>query len=227
VDASKPESLVNLTGSVGGVLLTSKAFLAAGVALLAHVLGTATHGHAAAIMLAAAIACGYVYQGPPFRHDNGRPLPLSLHLVHPAPCACCMSTSSVTTSTPGAGAALVVPLLPHTHMYHTTCRVSLLQAELPWTGGAAVLHCIWAARHASLLSCTQWTADSCSCAPAGVAGWLLGWCYNQRHPVLQPLAPDRGRCLGGQAVTARAHRHGACVCGEQLVATLLCALLSS
>jgi hypothetical protein len=70
VDKTKRESVVNLTGSRRGVLLAAKAFLAAGLWLLAAAIGAAHDGRVAA-MLAAAIACGYLYQGPPFRWVAG------------------------------------------------------------------------------------------------------------------------------------------------------------
>lgn len=68
VDVHKAESVVNLTGNRTGVLLLSKLFLAAGLGLLSSSIAAATQtdGRVTA-MLAAAIACGYVYQGPPFR----------------------------------------------------------------------------------------------------------------------------------------------------------------
>ncbi|GIL60286.1 hypothetical protein Vafri_14916 [Volvox africanus] len=72
VDASKPESIVNLLG--GGpknrraVLLLAKSLLVAGVALLAHLISSAPGGDLRpAALLAFSIACGYIYQGPPFR----------------------------------------------------------------------------------------------------------------------------------------------------------------
>jgi 1,4-dihydroxy-2-naphthoate octaprenyltransferase len=66
VDVAKPESVVNLTGNRTAVLLLSKLFLAAGVGLLGASIAAAHDGRVAA-MLGAAICCGYVYQGPPFR----------------------------------------------------------------------------------------------------------------------------------------------------------------
>ncbi|GLI70846.1 hypothetical protein VaNZ11_015857 [Volvox africanus] len=72
VDASKPESVVNLLG--GGpknhraVLLLANSLLAGGVALLAHLISSAPGGDfRPAGLLAFSIACGYIYQGPPFR----------------------------------------------------------------------------------------------------------------------------------------------------------------
>ncbi|GIL80478.1 hypothetical protein Vretifemale_9679 [Volvox reticuliferus] len=72
VDASKPESVVNLLG--GGpknrraVLLLAKSLLVAGVALLAHLISSAPGGDLRPVgLLAFSIACGYIYQGPPFR----------------------------------------------------------------------------------------------------------------------------------------------------------------
>jgi 1,4-dihydroxy-2-naphthoate octaprenyltransferase len=66
VDQSKPESVVNLTGNRPAVLLLSKAFLAAGVGVLSWGISSAADP-AVAPLLGAAICCGYLYQGPPFR----------------------------------------------------------------------------------------------------------------------------------------------------------------
>jgi 1,4-dihydroxy-2-naphthoate octaprenyltransferase len=51
------------------VLLTAKLFLAAGLSLLAGNINTA-HDPRVLAMLGAAIVCGYVYQGPPFRYGG-------------------------------------------------------------------------------------------------------------------------------------------------------------
>lgn len=83
MDASKPESFVNLTGSVAGVLAAAMAALAAGLALLAAGVGGAGDARVPA-MLGAAIACGYLYQGPPFRCVAGD-----------AACACHVLRASV------------------------------------------------------------------------------------------------------------------------------------
>ena len=48
------------------MLLLAKALLLAGVGLLGHLIAGCGDGRPAA-MLAFSIACGYVYQGPPFR----------------------------------------------------------------------------------------------------------------------------------------------------------------
>jgi hypothetical protein len=66
VDKNKAESVVNLTGSAGRVLAAATVFLGAGLGLLGGSLGAA-HAPHAVNMLLAAVACGYVYQGPPFR----------------------------------------------------------------------------------------------------------------------------------------------------------------
>jgi 2-carboxy-1,4-naphthoquinone phytyltransferase len=66
VDSTKPESVVNLTGSRPLVLTVSLLFLAAGLSLLARFTTAAGDARVLA-MLAFSIACGYVYQGPPFR----------------------------------------------------------------------------------------------------------------------------------------------------------------
>ncbi|KAF6265571.1 UbiA prenyltransferase family-domain-containing protein [Scenedesmus sp. NREL 46B-D3] len=76
VDVHKHESFVNITGNRNGVLLTAKLFLAAGLSLLAANINTA-HDPRVLSMLGAAIVCGYVYQGPPFRFSYkglGEPL---------------------------------------------------------------------------------------------------------------------------------------------------------
>ena len=69
VDKSKRESVVNLTGGKKGLVLAiANLFLVAGVGLLsALIISAGTGGTAPAAMLAVAIACGYLYQGPPFR----------------------------------------------------------------------------------------------------------------------------------------------------------------
>lgn len=66
VDVSKPESVVALTGSLPLVFWSSLGFLAAGVSLLLRQIA-ATGDSRVTVMLALAISCGYVYQGPPFR----------------------------------------------------------------------------------------------------------------------------------------------------------------
>ncbi|KAG1664632.1 hypothetical protein FOA52_011769 [Chlamydomonas sp. UWO 241] len=66
VDKSKRESVVNLTGNRTGVLVAANALLLGGVSLLYALLAGGGDARPAA-MLAGAIACGYVYQGPPFR----------------------------------------------------------------------------------------------------------------------------------------------------------------
>ncbi|KAK3284868.1 hypothetical protein CYMTET_7506 [Cymbomonas tetramitiformis] len=67
VDLEKKESVVNLTGgNKEGVLKIAHAFLLGGVALLAYA-GKAAGDVRVAWMLAAAIAIGHIYQGPPFR----------------------------------------------------------------------------------------------------------------------------------------------------------------
>lgn len=71
VDQHKAESVVNLTGNRIGVLLLSKLFLLAGLGLLGSSIAAAADVRVSA-MLAAAIACGYVYQGPPFRWVESR-----------------------------------------------------------------------------------------------------------------------------------------------------------
>ncbi|GAX79957.1 hypothetical protein CEUSTIGMA_g7396.t1 [Chlamydomonas eustigma] len=66
VDKTKRESVVNLTGNRNLVLLVANVFLLAGVGLLLTLV-TANGDMRPVMMLTAAIACGYVYQGPPFR----------------------------------------------------------------------------------------------------------------------------------------------------------------
>lgn len=67
MDATKPESVVNLTGNWSLVFWLSIAFLVLGVSLLARLI-TIGGDMRVAGMLAFSIACGYVYQGPPFRY---------------------------------------------------------------------------------------------------------------------------------------------------------------
>lgn len=122
VDAAKAESVVNLTGSRGGVLAAAKLFLAAGAWLLATAIGAGAAGDARVpAMLAAAVACGYVYQGPPFRLSYkglGEPLcfaafgPLAtpafyLTLAQQQGAAAAVTAAAATGSS--AAAALAVP----------------------------------------------------------------------------------------------------------------------
>ncbi|GMH36254.1 hypothetical protein BSKO_04122 [Bryopsis sp. KO-2023] len=65
-DEAKPESVVNLTGNRSVVLAGSIVALIAGIGLLATSLGTPNFSTSLGL-LAFSIACGYVYQGPPFR----------------------------------------------------------------------------------------------------------------------------------------------------------------
>jgi 1,4-dihydroxy-2-naphthoate phytyltransferase len=67
VDKTKKESVVNLTGSPTLVLWTANACLAAGVSLLWYLIASIQEPTRPTMMLTGAIACGYVYQGPPFR----------------------------------------------------------------------------------------------------------------------------------------------------------------
>ncbi len=68
VDKTKRESVVNLTGGKKGLVLgIANVFLAAGLTLMGMSLGQAGDSTRPALMLLAAIACGYIYQGPPFR----------------------------------------------------------------------------------------------------------------------------------------------------------------
>jgi len=109
VDKAKHESVVNLLGGrQGAVLAASGVVLAAGLwGLGATVVGTG--GEVPLAMLGAAIACGYVYQGPPFRlsyRGLGEPLcfvsfgPLATVAFH----LCLAGTGPVGLA--GAGAAL-------------------------------------------------------------------------------------------------------------------------
>jgi hypothetical protein len=66
VDRCKPESFVNVTGNRAVVLAAAVGFFVGGVALLGRFIGGAQDPRIG-VMLGLAIACGYVYQGPPFR----------------------------------------------------------------------------------------------------------------------------------------------------------------
>ena len=70
VDAAKAESVVNLTGKRGLVLALANMFLLLGVLWLGRLVSI-TRDVRVGVMLAVAIACGYVYQGPPFRSVGG------------------------------------------------------------------------------------------------------------------------------------------------------------
>uniref|UniRef100_A0A061SC63 1,4-dihydroxy-2-naphthoate octaprenyltransferase n=1 Tax=Tetraselmis sp. GSL018 TaxID=582737 RepID=A0A061SC63_9CHLO len=69
VDKGKPESVVNLLGgNRRAVLLMSLAAFAAGAGIMAASLAPVVQADPrVGAWLAAAVACGYVYQGPPFR----------------------------------------------------------------------------------------------------------------------------------------------------------------
>ena len=65
--ASTPDNpAIGLVRGVNAVLAAANAFLVVGVSLLYYLI-TATQDWRVAAMLAVSIACGYVYQGPPFR----------------------------------------------------------------------------------------------------------------------------------------------------------------
>lgn len=73
VDKTKRESVVNLTGGKKGlVLLVANIFLLGGLSLLGCLIPSSGGDMRPAAMLFLAIACGYVYQGPPFRSDLGQ-----------------------------------------------------------------------------------------------------------------------------------------------------------
>ena len=68
VDKTKRESVVNLTGGKKElVLAVANILLVAGVGILGTLIMGGGTDPRAAVMLAVSIACGYVYQGPPFR----------------------------------------------------------------------------------------------------------------------------------------------------------------
>lgn len=66
VDKNKTESVVNLVGNWRKVFLVANVFLVAGAALLFGIV-SAVPNELATKALYAAICCGYLYQGPPFR----------------------------------------------------------------------------------------------------------------------------------------------------------------
>eukprot|EP00879_Flechtneria_rotunda_P013950 GHRR01014570.1.p1 GENE.GHRR01014570.1~~GHRR01014570.1.p1 ORF type:complete len:382 (+),score=117.61 GHRR01014570.1:352-1497(+) len=101
VDVHKAESVVNLTGNRNGVLLLAKLFLVAGMALLGTNINAAAY-NTVLQMLGLAIACGYIYQGPPLRLSYkgvGEPLcfvafgPLATTAFHLAQSPATISTS--------------------------------------------------------------------------------------------------------------------------------------
>ena len=112
VDKNKSESVVNLVGNWRKVFLAANVFLVAGVSLLFGIV-SAVPNEFATKALYAAICCGYVYQGPPFRWSYlglGEPLcflafgPLATNAFY-------LAQIPAAQATPAAGAALwsVIP----------------------------------------------------------------------------------------------------------------------
>jgi 1,4-dihydroxy-2-naphthoate phytyltransferase len=106
VDKTKPESVVNLTGSRIKVLVVAVAFLFAGSGLLFSLLSTVPNVLVPK-MLYAAICCGYLYQGPPFRWSYlGLGEPLCFLAFGPlATCAFYLAQIPPALATPAAGAS--------------------------------------------------------------------------------------------------------------------------
>ena len=112
VDKNKPESVVNLVGNWRKVFLVANLFLVAGAGLLFGIV-SAVPNELATKALYAAICCGYVYQGPPFRWSYlglGEPLcflafgPLATNAFY-------LAQIPAAEAVPAAGAALwsVIP----------------------------------------------------------------------------------------------------------------------
>ncbi len=112
VDKNKRESVVNLVGNWRKVFLVANVFLVAGAGLLFGIV-SAVPNELATKALYAAICCGYVYQGPPFRWSYlgvGEPLcflafgPLATNAFY-------LAQIPATQTVPAAGAALwsVIP----------------------------------------------------------------------------------------------------------------------
>lgn len=112
VDKEKSESIVNLVGNWRKVFLVANVFLVAGAGLLFGIV-SAVPNELATKALYAAICCGYVYQGPPFRWSYlglGEPLcflafgPLATNAFY-------LAQIPATQAVPAAGTALwsVIP----------------------------------------------------------------------------------------------------------------------
>jgi len=124
VDETKPESVVNLTGNRPLVFWLSVAFLVVGVSLLGHFISS-TGDMRVAAMLALSIACGYMYQGPPFRLSYkglGEPLcflafgpsatPAFYLALLPAASQATAGVAAAAAATATAGATAVGPQWP-------------------------------------------------------------------------------------------------------------------
>jgi 1,4-dihydroxy-2-naphthoate phytyltransferase len=106
VDKTKPESVVNLTGSRTKVMVVAVACLFAGTALLFSLLASVPNPLVPK-MFYAAICCGYLYQGPPFRWSYlGLGEPLCFLAFGPlATCAFYLAQIPPALAIPAAGAS--------------------------------------------------------------------------------------------------------------------------
>eukprot|EP00898_Chlorokybus_atmophyticus_P006916 jgi/Chlat1/7225/Chrsp57S06861 len=108
VDENKRESVVNITGSMWGTLAASFASLAAGIALIASQVRNQT----SMALLAGAIACGYVYQSPPFRLGYlGLGEPLCFISFGPMATLAFYMATLRAISTPAAAAADIISII--------------------------------------------------------------------------------------------------------------------
>lgn len=113
VDRGKAESVVNLTGGKRGAVLAASlaVLLVGGGALVRTVLSTG--GELPLAMLAIAIVCGYVYQGPPFRWSyKGLGEPLCFVAFGPLATVAFHLCANAGSPLPLSAAASVLPSLP-------------------------------------------------------------------------------------------------------------------
>eukprot|EP00877_Chromochloris_zofingiensis_P007993 jgi/Chrzof1/3447/Cz12g25220.t1 len=144
VDRHKLESVVNLTGSRTLVMTAAWAFFALGLALLGVHIGAA-HDSRVTSYLATAIACGYVYQGPPFRFSYkglGEPLcflafgplattafylamlPAVLLVTTPAPAAAVAAASTAAAAAAAASSTAVAQAAVSTAVVSTVASAA-------------------------------------------------------------------------------------------------------
>lgn len=200
VDATKAESVVALTGGrAAPVHAAALACLAAGAALLAAGLSAAADATPARL-LAAAIAAGYVYQGPPFRLSyKGLGEPLAFAAFGPAATTAFYLTAAAAAA---SGAALSPPppitptALAAACIVGATTATVLLCSHFHQTAGdaaagkrspavrlgtrraAAVVGAVVAAVHASIIACgvagvLPWPAVAAATAAGAPVGAAL------------------------------------------------------
>eukprot|EP00889_Picochlorum_renovo_P007445 jgi/Picre1/34475/NNA_001943.t1 len=173
VDKNKAESVVNLTGDWRKVFLIANAFFILGVGILFSIIAQVPNEFVTKALYAA-ICCGYLYQGPPFRWSYlglGEPLcflafgPLATNAFYlaqiPAALAIPEAGASVFSVIPSSMWALstflglsttIILFCSHFHQIEETRQQ---ENNLPWSE--------WALRNPPLLSSSWWGACTQSC----------------------------------------------------------------